>query len=327
MARSGMTGPRQAVIVPAMPPNSPQLDAVAWALLVALSIVWGASFFFAEVALEALPPVTIVAARMVIGVLGLWTIVAVLRPRLPRSRATSCDLLVMGVLNNALPFSLIVTGQVWVTGGMAGVLNATTPVFGVIAAHFLTSDEKLTRNRLAGVALGFLGVVVLMGPSALDGRDGQLLGGALLLTAAICYASAGLWGRRLRHLPPLSAATGQATCSMIMLVPAAIILEQPWTLASPPPVVWAALIGVGLLSTTLAYVMFFTILRRAGGSNVMLVTLLVPPSAVLLGFLFLDETVTLEQLVGMALIGLGLVAIDGRLLRRLFGRERTTAGR
>ncbi len=313
-----MTDRAHTPIVRAMSPRTPQLDATAWVLLVALSIVWGASFFFAEVALEALPPVTIVAARMVIGVLGLWTIVFIMRPVLPRDRTTWRDLFVMGILNNALPFSLIVTGQVWVTGGMAGVLNATTPVFGVIAAHFVTSDEKLTHNRLAGVILGFLGVVALMGPSALEGAEGQLMGGALLLTAAMCYATAGLWGRRLRHLSPITAASGQATCSMLLLVPAAMILEQPWTLASPSLKIWGALIGVGLLSTTLAYLMFFAILKRAGGSNVMLVTLLVPPSAVLLGFLFLNEAVTLEQLIGMALIGLGLVAIDGRLLRRVF---------
>jgi drug/metabolite transporter (DMT)-like permease len=312
-----MTDGLNVVIVRAMSPGAPKLDTTAWVLLVALSTVWGASFFFAEIALEELPPVTIVAARMVIGVMGLWAIVAVIRPVLPRDRSTWRALFVMGILNNALPFSLIVTGQVWVTGGMAGVLNATTPVFGVIAAHFLTSDEKLTPNRLVGVVLGFLGVVVLMGPSVLEGRDGQLLGGALLLTAAMSYAAAGLWGRRLRHLSPVSAATGQATCSMIVLVPAALILEQPWTLPVPSGVVWASLVGVGLLSTTLAYLMFFAILRRAGGSNVMLVTLLVPPSAVLLGFLFLNEIVTTEQLIGMALIGVGLVAIDGRLLRRV----------
>lgn len=313
-----MTGGGNAAIVRAMSPRTPQLDTTAWVLLVALSTVWGASFFFAEIALEELPPVTIVAVRMVIGVMGLWAIVAVVRPALPRDRGTWRDLFVMGILNNALPFSLIVTGQIWVTGGMAGVLNATTPVFGVVAAHFLTSDEKLTPNRLAGVALGFLGVIVLMGPSVLEDREGQLLGGALLLTAAISYASAGLWGRRLRHLSPVSAATGQATCSMIILVPAALILDQPWTLAPPSMLVWGSLIGVGLLSTTLAYLMFFAILKRAGGSNVMLVTLLVPPSAVVLGFLFLNEVVTPEQLIGMALIGLGLVAIDGRLLRRFF---------
>jgi len=297
--------------------RAPALDTTAWVLLVLLSIVWGGSFFLAEVALAELPPVTIVAARMVFGAAGLWALVLILRPALPRDRKTWRDLLVMGVLNNALPFSLIVTGQVWVTGGMAGVLNATTPVFGVLAAHVLTSDEKLTPNRLAGVLLGFCGVVVLLGPSVVGGIDGQILGSLLLLAAAMSYAAAGLWGRRLRHLPPISAATGQATCSMLILLPAAALIDRPWTLDAPSTTVWISLVAIGLVCTSLAYVMFFAILRRAGGSNVMLVTLLVPPSAIVLGVLFLAEPVSTEQLAGMALIALGLVAIDGRLLVRL----------
>ena len=300
---------------------APTLDSIAWLLLVALSLVWGASFFFAEVALVELPPITIVTLRMIIGLAGLWAIVAVIRPVMPRDRATWRDLIVMGLLNNAIPFSLIVTGQIWITGGLASVLNATTPVFGVIAAHFFTSDERLTPNRLAGVVLGFLGVVVLMGPSVIGNSEAQLIGGAFLLAAAVSYATAGLWGRRLRHLPPVSAATGQASCSMVMLIPVALVLEQPWKLAMPSAEVWGSLVGIGLLSTTLAYLMFFAILKRAGGSNVMLVTLLVPPSAILLGVLILAEPVSIEQLLGTALIGLGLVAIDGRLIKRWFRKS------
>ena len=311
-----MTGQPHPAIVHAMSARAPALDTTAWVLLVLLSIVWGASFFLAEVALAELPPVTIVAARMVFGAAGLWVLVLITRPALPRDGATWRDLLVMGLLNNALPFSLIVTGQVWVTGGMAGVLNATTPVFGVIAAHFLTSDEKLTPNRLVGVLLGVLGVGVLLGPSILGRVEDQLLGAALLLCAAMSYAAAGLWGRRLRHLPPISAATGQASCSMLLLLPAAALIDQPWTLQMPSTTVWLALVAIGVLCTSLAYVMFFAILQRAGGSNVMLVTLLVPPSAIVLGALFLAEPVSVEQLVGMVLIGVGLVAIDGRLFRR-----------
>ncbi|MBC6441062.1 MAG: DMT family transporter [Rhodospirillales bacterium] len=299
-----------------MTARPPVLDSTAWLLLIALSLVWGASFFFAEVALADLPPVTIVAARMVIGAAGLWVIVAIVRVVLPRDRRTWCDLLVMGLLNNALPFCLIVSSQVWVTGGFASVLNATTPVFGVIAAHVFTTDERLTPNRLAGVVLGFLGVVVLMGPSILGNVSDQIIGGLLLIAAAISYATAGLWGRRLRHLPPVSAATCQASCSMVMLVPLALVVDAPWALPNPSIEVWLSLLGIGLLSTSLAYLMFFAILKRAGGSNVMLVTLMVPPSATLLGVLVLAEPVSTGQLIGMVLICLGLVAIDGRLLRR-----------
>lgn len=293
------------------------LDGTAWLMLVGLSLVWGGSFFFVEVALAALPPFTIVMARMTIGALCLWTIVLALRPAMPQDRRTWRDLLVMGVLNNTLPFCLIVSGQVWISGGLASVFNATTPLFGVIAAHYVTRDERLTANRMAGVLIGLAGVVVLIGPAVLGDIGEQALGSAVVLLAAVSYAAAGLWGRRLRHLPPLSAATGQAGCSAAMLIPLALVFDRPWDLAMPPPEVWVALAGLGFFSTVVAYLLFFAVLRRAGGSNAMLVTLMVPPSAILLGVLVLGEPVSTEQLTGMVLVGLGLVAIDGRALARL----------
>ncbi len=293
----------------------PVLDMTAWSLLAALSLVWGGSFFFAEVALDALPPFTIVLARLAVGAAGLWLLVALSRAALPTRPGDWRDLAVMGLLNNALPFSLIVWGQQWITGGLASVLNATTPVFGVIAAHFLTRDEKLTVNRLAGVAVGVAGVAVLVGPAAPDGSGGYLAGSAAVLAAAVSYAAAGLWGRRLRHLPPATAAAGQVGCSTLIVLPLALALERPWRLPAPPPEVWGALAGIGLLSTSLAYLLFFAIVRRAGGSNVMLVTLMIPPSAMLLGVLFLGEEVGPGQSIGMALIAAALLAIDGRPLR------------
>lgn len=293
----------------------PVLDMAAWGLLAALSLVWGGSFFFAEVALAALPPFTIVLARLALGAAGLWLLVCLTRATLPTGLRDWRDLAAMGLLNNALPFSLIVWGQQWIDGGLASVLNATTPVFGVVAAHFLTRDEKLTANRLAGAAVGVAGVAVLVGPAAPDDSGGYLVGSAAVLAAAVSYAAAGLWGRRLRHLPPVSAAAGQVGCSTLIVLPLALLLERPWTLPAPPPEVWGALAGIGLLSTSLAYLLFFAILRRAGGSNVMLVTLMIPPSAVLLGALFLGERVGSGQLLGMALIAAALLAIDGRLPR------------
>ena len=303
--------------------RAPVLDTAAWVLLLSLSVVWGGSFFFAEVALTALPPFTIVLARLSVGAAGLWLFVALTRTTMPSDGATWRDLAVMGLLNNALPFSLIVSGQVWITGGLASVLNATTPIFSVVAAHLLTEDEKMTPNRFAGVVLGFLGVVVLVGPSVLGQITGHTLGSAAVLAAAVSYAAAGLWGRRLRRLPPVAAAAGQVTCSTLMMLPVAALKERPWNLAAPSLAVWGSLAGIGLLSTTLAYVLFFAIIRRAGGSNVMLVTLMIPPSAILLGVTILDEPVSTEQIAGMALIAAALLTIDGRLLGR--GRRQRPA--
>ena len=296
--------------------RAPVLDTTAWGLLLALSLVWGGSFFFAEVALAALPPFTIVLARLAIGAAGLWLVIAVTRTTMPSDRMAWRDLAVMGILNNAIPFGLIVWGQVWITGGLASVLNATTPVFSVVAAHLLTDDEKMTPNRLAGVVLGLLGVVVLMGPSVLGELGGHVLGSVAVLGAAVSYAAAGLWGRRLRHLPPVAAATGQVTCSTLIILPLALLLEQPWRMEVPPLAVWGSLAGIGLLSTSVAYLIFFAIVRRAGGSNVMLVTLMIPPGAILLGVAILDEPVSAEQIGGLVLIAMALLTIDGRLLRR-----------
>ena len=190
--------------------RAPVLDTTAWGLLLALSLVWGGSFFFAEVALAVLPPLTIVLARLAIGAAGLWLIIAATRTTMPSDRMAWRDLAVMGILNNAIPFGLIVWGQIWITGGLASVLNATTPVLSVVAAHLLTDDEKMTPNRLAGVVLGFLGVVVLMGPSVLGELGGHTLGSVAVLGAAVSYAAAGLWGRRLRHLFHVMEATRAA---------------------------------------------------------------------------------------------------------------------
>ena len=299
-----------------MTPRPPALDAVAWVLLLGLGLVFGGAFFFAEVALEALPPFTIVFARLAIGAAGLWLVMAVTRTSIPTGRRTWCDFAVMGLLNNAIPFSFVVWGQVWITGGLASVLNATTPVFTVIAAHLLTDDEKMTPNRLVGVLIGVAGVVVLMGPSVLGDLGGRTLGGAMVLGAAISYAGAGIWARRLRELPPVAAATGQVTCSTVVLLLLVVTLEEPWRLAMPGPAVWGSLAGFGLLSTSVAYLLFFAIVRRAGGSNVMLVTLIIPPAAILLCVMVLSEPVTTVQLAGMAIIAMALLTIDGRLLRR-----------
>ena len=299
-----------------MTARPPVLDTVAWVLLLGLGVVFGGAFFFAEVALEALPPFTIVFARLAIGAAGLWIVMVVTRTRMPADRGTWGTFAVMGVLNNAIPFSFVVWGQVWITGGLASVLNATTPVFTVIAAHLLTDDEKMTPNRLAGVLLGVAGVMVLMGPSLLGDLRGQTLGGALVLGAAISYAGAGIWARRLRDLPPVAAATGQVTCSTVMLLLLVLTLEPPWGLDLPGPAVWGSLVGIGLFSTSVAYLLFFAIVRRAGGSNVMLVTLIIPPAAILLCVLILSEPVTAGQLAGMAIIAMALLTIDGRLLRR-----------
>lgn len=299
-----------------------RMGGIEWVLLVTLSIVWGGSFFFAEIALEQLPPFTVVFARVAIGALVLNLLTPIFGYRLPRSLAAWRRFFTMGAINNAIPFSLIVWGQTEIAGGLAAILNATTPLFAVLLAHVLTRDERLTAGRVAGIAIGFIGVVAMIGPDAIAGLGASVLAQSAVLAAAIFYALAGIYGRRFRGMPPLVTATGQVTASTILMLPLLLIVDAPWTLAWPGWTVAGALLGLGILCTAAAYLMFFRILAAAGAVNLLLVTFLVPVSALALGIAFLGETIGPAQLIGMALIGAGLAAIDGRMASAIRRRAR-----
>jgi drug/metabolite transporter (DMT)-like permease len=186
----------------------------------------------------------------------------------------------------------------------------------------LTTDEKLSANKIAGVIIGFAGVATMIGPSALTGESSSLWGQLAILGAAISYSFAGIFGRRFKVMgvPPLVTATGQISASTLMLIPLALAIDQPWSLPMPSGQTWAALFGIALLSTALAYLIFFRILSSAGATNLALVTFLIPVSAILLGSLVLGEQLATKHIVGMAMIAAGLVAIDGRLLRNRMRR-------
>jgi drug/metabolite transporter (DMT)-like permease len=182
----------------------------------------------------------------------------------------------------------------------------------VLLVHLLTRDERLTPGRLAGVLAGFTGVVLMIGPAALGAFGGAVLAQLACLAAALSYALAGIFGRRLRAQPPLVAAAGQVTMSTLLILPLALIVDRPWTLALPGPATWGALLGIALLSTALAYVIYFRILARAGATNLLLVTFLIPIGALVLGTTLLRERLAPGEALGMALIALGLAAIDRR---------------
>jgi len=284
-----------------------------WALLVLLSLLWGGSFYFSEIALAAFGPLTVVLGRVGFGALTLLAWLYLSGGRLPTDPRLWGAFLVMGVINNAIPFSLIVWGQVTIDSGLASILNATTPLFVVVLAHVVTRDERLTRARLAGVLLGVAGVAVLIGPAALRQIGDGVLGQLAVLGAAFSYACAGLFGRRFRALPPLVAATGMVTCSAVVLAPIALLVEAPWR-ARPEAASVGAVLGLAVLCTAAAYWLYFRILRAAGATNLLLVTFLIPVSAVLLGALLLGERLAWTAFAGMALIFAGLAAVDGRVL-------------
>ncbi len=306
-----------------MPPNitAPRMGAPEWIALLALSVLWGGSFFFFKVLVAELPPFTVVLGRVGIASLALNLLLLARRDPLRLDARLWGQFLVLGLINNVIPFSLIAFGETRITSGSAAILNATTPIFTILVAHFFTSDEKLTPAKALGVLLGFFGAAVLIGPAAYsDFGNGDLLGNARCLLAALVYGLGAIYGRRFKAIAPLKIATAQVTASTIILIPLAALVDRPWNLPMPSTGAWTALLALALLSTALAYLLYFRILAVAGATNLVLVTFLLPGSALALGALFLHETATLAALAGLALIGLGLAAIDGRpwgLARRL----------
>jgi drug/metabolite transporter (DMT)-like permease len=288
---------------------------VEWGLLLVLALLWGGSFFFSKIAVGAMPPLTVVLCRVTLAALTLNVAVLLGGRRMPADRGLWGAFFVMGLLNNVIPFSLIFWGQTQIASGLAAILNATTPLFTVLVAHLATNDEKLSPSRLLGVLAGVVGVAVMIGPGAFAG--GGTLARIAVLGAALSYAFAAVWGRRFRGLPPVITATGQLSASALAIAPVAILIDRPWSLAFPNPRVVCAIVALALLSTAAGYIVYFALLARAGATNVLLVTLLIPPSALLLGSLFLAEAVEPRDLAGLAFIAGGLAAIDGRLLRWL----------
>jgi drug/metabolite transporter (DMT)-like permease len=299
-----------------MPPNDNRIDARDWSLLAVLSILWGGSFFFNGAALRELPPLTLVFLRVVLGAAILLPLLRMQGISFPKGVAGWKPFVAIGLLNNVIPFSLIVIGQTFIPSGLASILNATTPLFTVLVMA-AAREEALQVRRVAGVALGLVGVIILRG-WGVESRAGQGLGILLCLGGAFSYGLAALAARRLlKDSPPLGTATFQLVASTVMMAIVAGATEQPWRLPMPGIATWLAVLGLASLSTALAYIVFFQILRRSGATNVMLVTLLIPVTAILLGWLVLGEPISAREIAGAAVIGSALLVIDGRVVRML----------
>lgn len=296
------------------------MDGQDWGLLILLSVLWGGAYFFAGVAVRELPPLTVVLARVFLAAAALLPLFWFLGHSLPKSLADWLPFFGMGLLNNVIPFGLIFVGQTQITAGLSSIINAMTPLFTVIVmASF--QQERLTANRVVGVLLGVAGVAVLRG---IDGPvdASQSLGIALCSGAALSYAFAALWGRKyLVGIPPVKSATCQLLCSTAIMAVVVSAVDQPWKLAAPGLSTVYSIVALAVFGTALAYIVFFKILVRAGPSNVMLVTLLIPVTALILGNVFLDETIQAKEIIGALIIGTGLLFIDGRVIKRLTGRR------
>lgn len=290
-----------------------------WLMLLLLSVLWGGSFFFIGVAVKAFPPLTIVSLRLGIAALMLWLILVLKGFNVADMFKHWKVFLILGLFNNVLPFCLIVWAQGHITSGLASILNATTPIFTVIVAGLFLSDEPMTMNKILGVICGFIGVFILLGISSDSLQLGNLkiMAESAVLIAAFCYSIASVFGRKIAKMDiaPLQAATGQISLSFLLLLPITFYFEAPLSLPMPSYSVWLALGGLAVLSTVLAYYIYFKLLETSGALNLMLVTFLIPISAIILGVSFLSEVLQFNQIIGMLIIGMGLIFIDGRWLK------------
>jgi drug/metabolite transporter (DMT)-like permease len=289
-----------------------------WGLIVTLAILWGSGFSLIEIGLRSVPPNTLVFARMALAVPPLLLLLKVRGETLPVDFKSWEMLTVVGLLNVVVPFILFYWGMTQISTGLASILNATTPLWGVVAAHFLTRDEKATPARVVGVLFGVAGIAVMIGVDALKGMSSGILAQIACLIATLCYALGSIYGRRFGQsgMTPLSIATGQVITSAIVLLPIALFTDAPLSLPMPGMDFWLSTIAMAVFSTSLAYFLFFKLVESAGASNSLLVTFLIPIVAIVLGAVFLGERFSVNQGAGVVLIAVGLVLLDGRVLRR-----------
>jgi drug/metabolite transporter (DMT)-like permease len=292
------------------------MTAVNWGMLLVLGALWGGSFFFARIAVAEIPPLNLVLFRVAIAAVALHLYLAVAGPSFRLALPMAGSFVVLALLNNIIPFSLMFAGQTELGAGAASILNATTPFWTMILANLLTSDEKLSWNKSIGIVLGITGAAVMIGPGVLAGLGGPVWAKLALVGTAVSYGFAAIFARKFSKLPPPIIATGQLTASTVIMIPVVLFTHGPSGLFSASMEAWASVFCLALLATAFAYILFFRLIQSAGATNTSLVTLIVPVSAILLGALFLGERLELFEMLGMGLIALGLLTIDGRLLKR-----------
>lgn len=293
----------------------------AWAELGLLSLLWGASFLSIRTTLDEVPVLTSVAHRVVWAAVALWLVVIATRTPLPKRARVWGALLVMGMLNNVIPFTLMAWGQLHIETGLAAILNAATAVWGTLIAAAVFRDERLTVRKAAGVALGFGGVAVAVGAGALVALDPRSLGQLAVVAGTVSYAFAAVWARaRLKGLPPVVAAAGMLTGAALVMAPFAVVVEGRPSFALAP-VTWVAMGYMALVATAFAYLLYYRVLAMAGSANLLLVTLIIPPVAILLGAWVRGEALPPHAFAGLGMLAAGLLVLDGRVLRRLRGRR------
>ena len=294
-------------------PPAPSVVNADWLLLVLLSLVWGASFIFVGVAVKELPTLLIVFVRVALGALILLPVHWWWQGALPKDARSWVSFAGVSLTNNVIPFTLIVYGQHSITASLASVVNATTPLFGMLVM-VLAGAENWSARKVLALVLGLFGVAVLRGVGFAD-LNQETIGILACIGASASYGLGTLWQkRRLMGTPPVTTATGQLICSTAWMAALSLLFSDPWTLANASLESWIALLGLASLSTAVAYLLFFKIITRSGPMAANLVTMMIPVTAIIMAALYLGERITLQEVAGALLIGVALLIFDGRLL-------------
>ena len=295
------------------------LSGRAWAEMLVLALIWGGSFLSIRIALDEISPLMSVAHRVTWAMLVLWVVVAVMRIPLPRNSRIWFIFLVMGLLNNVIPFGLMAWGQLHIESGLTSILNAFTAVVGVVMAALFFSDERLMPRKIIGVVLGFFGVAVAIGLENFKNFDLRSLAQLAVIGGTVAYAVAGVWARKnLVGMPPQLAAAGMLTGATVIMLPLVYFVEGLPTFDLQP----RTLVAIGyyaVIATAAAYLLYYRVLAMAGSGNLMLVTLLVAPVAITLGAVVLGEKLSANALIGFVILALGLIILDGRAWKALRG--------
>ena len=299
------------------------MNPTQWLMLIVLSMLWGGSFLFLGVSVSELPIFTVIALRVFLAAIILYAAMRIAGESLPRDRAAWTAFIVMGIINNVIPFTLLGFGQSYIASGLAALLTAATPLIGNLAAHFTWHDEPLTTNRVIGMLLGLVGVGIMFGPSLAGGFGVNVLAELACLGAAVAFGFSGVYGRTFGKLgiTPVAAGTGTLLSSSVVMIVLALAFDAPWSIPVPDPHIIGAVIGLAVLSTAVAYMIYFRLLRQVGATNTLLVTILMPVFAVIYGALLLAERLEPRHFIGFAIVAIGLAATDGRVWGWIRGRS------
>jgi len=291
-------------------------------ILLILSLIWGASFLFIKVAVATIPPFSVAFGRTALAAVLLYLVLRSRGLKMPGWGPVWGTFVLMGLFNGAVPYTLITWAEIHIDSGLAAIVNALMPLFTVLLAHLFTGDERLNWMKVVGIFLGFFGVVALIGPAALKGLGKDVLAQSAVMAAALCYAIAIIYGRRLREITPLVSATGQLFCAAFLTLPMMLVFDAPWTL-SPSFISVAALTCLSLLGTALAYLLYYYLLQRIGSTNLSLVTYLLPITGVFWGALLLGERLHWSAFLALGLILAGIAGVNNRLPKLSLARKIT----